>query len=100
MEWPMTMVRSRPSDAKQRARVPGELLEGVLVMRGFGRFAEPDLIRSDDAVTARGQSRDGVLPSGGAEILAVQQHGGFTIRGRRRLHVEVGHIEGFALRRE
>jgi hypothetical protein len=47
--------------SKQRARVSGELLEGVLVVRGFRRFAEPDLVGGNDAKARFGEDRDGVL---------------------------------------
>jgi len=50
----------------------GKLLEGVLVVRRLGRFAEPDLIGRDHPIASRRQSPDGVLPGRRAEILAVQ----------------------------
>jgi hypothetical protein len=55
--------------SKQRARVSGELLEGVLVVRGFRRFAKPDLVGSNDAKARFGEDRDGVLPGRRAEVL-------------------------------
>ena len=89
-----------PQRGQKRAGVAGELLERKLIVLRLGRFAEPDLIGRDHAVARRYQHRDGVLPGRRAEILAVKQHGDLAVGCRRRLHVHVGHVHGFALGRE
>ena len=87
----MTVTAGYSERSKQRACVSGELLEGVLVVRGFRRFAEPDLVGGNDAKARFGEDRDGVFPGRRAEILAVQEHDGAAVR-RRRLHVHVRHL--------
>ena len=78
-------------------RVFGKLLEGVLVVRGFRRFAEPDLVGSNDTKARFGEDRDGVLPGRRTKKLEMKQHDGAAVL-RRRLHVHVRHLHGLALR--
>jgi hypothetical protein len=64
-------------------RVPGQLLEAVLVMLRLGRFAETDLIGRDHAVAGLCQRRDGALPCCGTKVLAMQQRDDQPIGFRR-----------------
>jgi hypothetical protein len=47
---------------EKRVGVPGELLKGVLVVCGLGRFAKADLVGSNNAITRIAQHRDPALP--------------------------------------
>ena len=92
--------RARDAErSQQRVRVPGELLETVLIMFRLARFAEADLIRGDHAIARIAQDLDRLLPGGRAKILAMQQDGGLAVR-RGRFHVHIGHVEVGALRGE
>ena len=78
--------------------VAGKLLKAELIMRGLARFAEADLVDGDHTVTGCCQCRDGALPGGGAEILAVKQHHRLAVRRAGGFHVHKGHAQLFALR--
>src|SRR5678815_1591713 len=88
-----------PERGEQRAAVAGELLEGELVAFRLTGFAEADLVRRYHAIAGAAERLDGAVPGRGAEILAVQQHRGLVVR-RRRLDVEIGHVELLPLRAE
>ncbi len=99
VECPTMVMRPMPSEASSAWVFPASCWNAVLVMCRLSRFAEPDLIGSDDAVAGVAQYSDGVLPGRRAEILAVQQQDRAAIR-RLWLHVHIGHVEGLALRGE
>jgi hypothetical protein len=90
---------SRALDAERSeecVRVAGELLEGELVSSWFARFAKADLVRRNHPVTRFQERFNGVLPGGGAEILAVQQDGSTSIWSSGH-HVQICHFERLAL---
>ena len=92
----------RPLDSQggeKVARILGELAEGELVGLRLRRFAEPDLVRRDDAIARVRERVDGGLPGRGAKILAVEQHGDVPVR-RRGLDVHIGHVQRLTLRVE
>ena len=99
VECPTMVMRPMPSEASSAWVFPASCWNAVLVMCRLGRFAEPDLIGSDDAVAGVAQYSDGVLPGRRAEILAVQQQDRAAVR-RLWLHVHIGHVQGLALRGE
>src|SRR5262249_6175432 len=66
---------------------------------GLARFAKPDLVGNDDAVTGLTQGTDCTLPRRTAEILAVHQDDGLAVRSRAR-HIHIGHEQLLTLRTE
>ena len=84
---------------QQSVRIRRKLLETVLIALRLGRFAEADLIGSDNAVAVLRKRLDGGFPRRGAEILAVQKHHSVAVR-LIRLHVHIGHVHRLALRGE
>ncbi len=77
--------------------IAGQLLEAVLIAGGLGRGAETNLIRGDDAIACTMQNADRLLPGGGAEVFAVQQHHRVTV-GLIRLKIHIAHAERLFLR--
>jgi hypothetical protein len=85
--------------SEQGVGVGGQLLETILIPRGLAGFAEPNLIRRDDAIAGAGEGADGLFPGRGAKILAMQRHHHAPVR-RRGLHVHEAHCQRLALRDE
>ena len=97
----MTIASFHAKRLQQRVRVARQLLKRKLILARFGRFAEADLIRRNDAIASSRQRNDGRLPSSSAN-LAVQQHyrpavGVGRFGGRT---VKIRHLQPLPLRLE
>src|SRR5258706_3993176 len=82
---------------QQRARVLRQLLETVLVMRGFAGGAKTDLVGNDDAITRLAQRLDAGLPGGAAEILAVHERDGMAVGLTRGGEGHISPVQNFTL---
>jgi len=77
-----------------------ELGEAELVPLRFAGTAEADLVRGNHAIAILREHRDGCLPSGRAEVLAMHEQHRAAVGLAFRLHIHVRHEQRLLLRRE
>lgn len=77
--------------------VPGELTQTELVAGRLAALAEANLVGSNDAVASAGESADGTLPGGAAEVASVEEDGRFAIGFTFGVDIHESHLERLSL---